>query len=98
MALIEQQADLFYKVCAHMKQISGKAPTPEEAIAVYTSVHNWQMNYVISSQQDARQGTKEAKPKSDVKCKECGKFLTVGEKKYCDDADKAYRCYKCTKK
>ena len=39
-----------------------------------------------------------AKPRSDVKCVECGRFLTVGEKKYCDDADKQYRCYQCTKK
>ena len=38
-----------------------------------------------------------AKPRSDVKCVECGRFLTIGEKKYCDDADKQYRCYQCTK-
>jgi hypothetical protein len=119
-ALIEAQTSVFDKVCAHMKQIHGKAPTSEEAVAVFNTVHAWQMNKAIDAQQTARDEARQqarqtasqtagspgqasqaggsSKPKSDVKCVDCSRFLTVGEKKYCDDADKQYRCYQCTKK
>ena len=110
-ALIEQQADLYMKVAARMVAIMKKTPTQDEVIAVFNTVHAWQMNVAIDKQQNARYGKqparedpdvgeppqRERKPQSNVECVECGRTLTVGEKKFCDDQDKQYRCYKCSK-
>ena len=45
-----------------------------------------------------RQGPRQnsPKPKSDAVCNSCGRELTVGEKKYCDDNDSEYICYQCS--
>jgi len=45
-----------------------------------------------------RQGQRQnsPKPKSDAVCNSCGRELTVGEKKYCDDNDSEYICYQCS--
>jgi len=44
-----------------------------------------------------RQGQRQnqPKPKSGVYCSSCGRELTVGEKKYCNDNDFEYICYHC---
>ena len=44
--------------------------------------------------QSSRQNS--PKPKSDAVCNSCGRELTVGEKKYCDDNDTEYMCYQCS--
>lgn len=36
------------------------------------------------------------KPLSDAICQSCGRQLTVGEKKYCDDNGAEYLCYQCS--
>ena len=118
-ALVEREVDLF---CMVKERLASKLKAPisvEIQVAVFTSVHNWQMNKAIDEQQtsryqsrqqpaqhpdrqqdsqtDRQQPARAPKPKSDVNCVQCGRALTVGEKKYCDDADKQYRCYQCTK-
>ena len=118
-ALAEREAELFEIVKAALSSRLKAPISAEIQVAVFNSVHNWQMNKAIDAQQTARyqaqqqarqtarqpdsyqsppsQAGGSAKPRSDVKCVECGRFLTIGEKKYCDDADKQYRCYQCTK-
>jgi len=119
-ALAEREAELFEIVKAALSSRLKAPISAEIQVAVFNSVHNWQMNKAIDAQQTARyqaqqqarqtarqpdsyqsppsQAGGSAKPRSDVKCVECGRFLTIGEKKYCDDADKQYRCHQCTQK
>lgn len=118
-ALVEREVELF---CMVKERLASKLKAPisvEIQVAVFTSVHNWQMNKAIDAQQTERyqsrqpaqaaaggsterrssagSGERQPKPRSDVHCVDCDRLLTIGEKKYCDDADKQYRCYQCTK-
>ena len=51
-----------------------------------------------TGQQEGRQATRQTsqKPRSNVECSGCGRALTVGEKKYCDDNGSEYLCYQCS--
>jgi predicted RNA-binding Zn-ribbon protein involved in translation (DUF1610 family) len=97
-ALIEQQVLLFRDCVTACKKIWGTDPTVDQVMVIYEQVNDWLISAKISAERQQARDEKEAKPKSDVKCRDCGNQLTVGEKEFCDKNDKPYRCYKCSKK
>jgi len=60
-ALIEEQVKLYLKVKDKIHALTNRPPVIEEAIEVFRSVHNWQMNKTIDKQQTARQEKREEK-------------------------------------
>ena len=57
--MVEVQADL-WETCSVALSKRLKAPIPIEAkIAVFTAVHNWQMNEAINRQQNERYAKKQ---------------------------------------
>jgi len=76
----------------------------EERIAVYenavdiyqTGLINEAKNRNYGGHDSSTQKETHGKPLSDAVCRDCGRTLTVGEKKYCDDTKSPYLCYKCS--
>lgn len=80
-AQIEQQAQLFCKVKERLAAVI-KSPCPVEIqIAVFTAVHNWQMNAAISKQQDERYKKKQQSDDEPA---------TAKQKAYADDLEIEY--------
>jgi len=80
-AQIEQQVQLFLAV---KEKLAGsiKSPCPVEVqVAVFTAVHNWQMNQVIDRQQTERYAKKQ---------QSAAEPATAKQKAYADDLEIEY--------
>ena len=105
-ACAETAVDVYRHVDAKMAgRFKGKE-TLEEKIAGFQEAMDVFQTAMINDARGRQSGGKgggqlqdrSEKPKSDVKCRDCGNQLTVGEKKYCDDTKKPYLCYSCSHK
>lgn len=97
-ALAETMTDLYADIESHYEKKTSGRPTAEQTNTIFIECAKIIMTDMINKRPQGVPTQKEGKPKSDTKCIECGNLLTVGEKKYCDDSDKQYRCYRCTHK
>ena len=80
-AQIEQQVQLFIAVKEKLAA-KIKSPCPVEIqVAVFTAVHNWQMNAVIDRQQTERYAKKQ---------QSAAEPATAKQKAYADDLDIEY--------
>jgi hypothetical protein len=80
-AQVEQQVQLFVAVKEKLAA-KIKSPCPVEVqVAVFTAVHNWQMNAAISKQQDERYAKKQ---------QSAAEPATAKQKAYADDLDIEY--------
>lgn len=106
----EACADVAVKIYWHIDakmagRFKGKE-TIEEKISVFENAVDIYQTALINEAKSRPSGgsgggqlqDRTEKPKSDVVCIECGVKLTVGEKKYCNDTNKPYLCYKCSHK
>ena len=90
--------DIWVAVNEQINEGVSKATPMEARIILFERATAFIISDSIQAERRASGAASEAKPKSDVKCKDCGNLLTVGEKEYCDANDKQYRCYKCSHK
>jgi len=80
-AMTEQQVNLFLMVKEKLAA-RIKSPCPVEVqVAVFTAVHNWQMNAAISRQQDERYKKKQQSDNEPA---------TDAQKRYADDLEIEY--------
>lgn len=97
-ALAEAYVELYRYIADNYEAKTGAQPTTEVTNMIFEQTCKRIISDLIGKQRQGVPAQHEGKPKSDTKCIECGNLLTVGEKKYCDDSDKQYRCYRCTHK
>lgn len=94
---IERQVALWLRCEALIQKKIDQMPTFEMTDSIYHEVNKWLISDRIQTERKTAYNGKDKKPKTDIKCRSCDNFLTEGEKKYCDDHDQPYKCYKCTK-
>ena len=93
-----QVVEIWNQVADAINDRVSKATPMEARIAMFEQANDWMIHKAISAEHAEQRAATPPKPKTDTPCVSCGKMLTEGEKKYCDDNDKQYRCYKCSKK
>jgi len=93
-----QVVEIWTAVTDELKERGLQALSMEGRIALFHEASDWMIHKAISAEHAEQRAATPPKPKTDTPCVSCGKMLTEGEKKYCDDNDKQYRCYKCSKK
>jgi len=97
-ALAEQMWSLYLSCKQAGKRFLGEEPSEAQIGLIFTRADHHIISDNIQKKLSAGQKPSSEKPKSDTNCRDCGRPLTVGEKKYCDDNDTSYKCYQCSHK